>query len=67
MGIGAGFAWLVFHHKKQLLALKVFSNRMLQAGLTILIIGFFLVLASRKPYFGEVLYSFTIKTCYSVG
>ena len=53
MGIGAGFAWLVFHHKKQLLALKVFSNRMLQAGLTILIIGFFLFY--QKTVLGEVL------------
>lgn len=53
MGMGAGFAWLVFHHKSKLLELKVFSSRFLQLILTSLIIGFFFFY--QKTVIGEVL------------
>ncbi len=40
MGIGAGFAWLLYHHKERLLSHPVFSSKAWQIILTVAILAF---------------------------
>lgn len=51
MGIGAGFAWVLYHHKEKLLALPVFSSKIWQAFLTATILGFLFLY--KKSQIGE--------------
>jgi peptidoglycan/LPS O-acetylase OafA/YrhL len=42
MGIGAGFAWLLFNRREFILGLPVFTNRLLQGFMLSLLIGYLL-------------------------